>query len=194
MLRSAIAAILPCLCLVFAPPAWSAKNDSVLLINGNDVTGEIKSLEFGSMKYSTDSMGTVSIDWEDIVRVTSPQSLQVELVDGDRYFGSLGAAEEDFHVAVVTPSATYEFASAEVVRITPIDTSKSLINRLDGSLSAGFTTQKSSEVTTLNLATNISYRATTYALNFTANASLTVEETERHGVEAACPALALPMP
>ena len=35
-----------------------------------------------------------NIEWEDIVRVTSPQSLQVELTDGDRYFGTLGEAEE----------------------------------------------------------------------------------------------------
>lgn len=161
----------------------AARNDSVVLINGNDVTGEIESLEFGALEYSTDSMGTVSIEWEDVVRLTSPQSLQVELADGDRYFGTLGEAEEDYLVAVVTPSATYEFASEEIVRITPIDTSSNLFDRIDGSLSLGFTTQKSTEVTTLNVATDASYRTREYALNFEANASLTAqperENTER---------------
>ena len=58
-----LAAILILFCL--APVARAAKTDVVVLINGNDVTGEIKSLEFGELRYSTDSMGTVSIDWED---------------------------------------------------------------------------------------------------------------------------------
>ena len=155
--------------------AFAEKTDIVLLINGDDVTGEIKSLEFGSLRYSTDSMGTVSIDWEDVVRLTSDQSLQIELSDGDRYFGRLGETEENYHVAVITPSATYEFASDEIVRITPIDTSQRFIDRLDGSLGLGFTTQKSSEVTTLNMSTDVSYRTTGYSVNFEANASLTAQ-------------------
>ena len=69
--------------------ALAAKTDVVVLINGNAVTGEVKSLDFGSLSYSTDSMGTVNIDWEDIVTVTSEQSLQIELTDGTRYFGKL---------------------------------------------------------------------------------------------------------
>ena len=167
-----------CLSLLYLSPAFAARNDVVLLLNGDDVTGEIKSLEFGSMSYKTDSMGTVKIDWEDVVRLTSPQSLQIELSDGDRYFGSLGEAGEDYHIAVVTASATYEFASAEIVRITPIDTSKRIIDRIDGSISAGFTSQKSSEVTTFNLASDFSYRTRGYSLTFTANTSLT-DQPER---------------
>ena len=62
--------------------AMAAKTDVVILVNGNAVTGEVKSLEFGSLRYSTDSMGTVNIDWEDIVSVTSQQDLQIELADG----------------------------------------------------------------------------------------------------------------
>ena len=64
--------------------AIAAKSDVVTLINGNAVTGEIESLEFGVLKYSTDSMGTLTIDWEDIVSVTSDRHMQVELTDGRR--------------------------------------------------------------------------------------------------------------
>ena len=80
----------------------AAKTDTVLLVNGNAVTGEVKNLEFGVLRYSTDSMGTVSIDWEDIVSVTSNQNLQVELTDGTRYFGELLPTEDDFYVRIKT--------------------------------------------------------------------------------------------
>ena len=43
----------------------SLRNDVVVLVNGNSVTGEIQSLEFGNLSYETDSMGTVDIDWEE---------------------------------------------------------------------------------------------------------------------------------
>jgi hypothetical protein len=46
--------------LCLAPLAQAAKTDVVTLINGDDVTGEVKSLEFSELRYSTDSMGTVS--------------------------------------------------------------------------------------------------------------------------------------
>jgi hypothetical protein len=66
----------------FLAPAMAEKTDVVVLVNGNAVTGEVKSLEFGVLRYSTDSMGTVSIDWEDIVSVSSQEHHQVELTDG----------------------------------------------------------------------------------------------------------------
>ena len=39
---------------VISMPAYAEKTDVVVLINGNAVTGEIKSLDFGSLRYSTD--------------------------------------------------------------------------------------------------------------------------------------------
>ena len=58
------------------------KTDVVVLINGDAVTAEIKSLAFSDLRYSTDSMGTVDIEWEDIVSLTSNQSLQIETATG----------------------------------------------------------------------------------------------------------------
>ena len=56
------------LLLLWLEQAFAAKTDVVILVNGNAITGEIESLEFGSLKYSTDSMGSVFIDWDDVER------------------------------------------------------------------------------------------------------------------------------
>jgi hypothetical protein len=82
--------------------AMAARTDNVLLINGNTVTGEIESLEFGDLEYSTDSMGTVHIDWEDVVAITTNRRLQVEVSNGTRFFGNLEGAQERFYINVVT--------------------------------------------------------------------------------------------
>lgn len=164
--------------VVVSQAAIADKTDIAHLVNGDAVTGEIKSLDFGALSYSTDSMGTVSIDWEDIVGLTSKQTLQVEVTDGRRYFGHLGAAEKERQLRVVTLSETVALPTNQVVRMTPIDTDDPLLERLDGSFSLGFTTQKSSEVTTLNIATDVSYRTRQYLLGLQANATYTEQPGE----------------
>jgi hypothetical protein len=64
------------------------------------------------------------------------------------------------------------------VRITPIETSEKFLQRLDGSFSFGFQTQKSSEVTTSNLAADISYRTQKYLLGLRLNSSVTDQPNE----------------
>lgn len=159
-------------------PALAVKSDIVVLVNGNAVTGEVKSLEFGSLRYSTDSMGTVSIDWEDILSVSSQQDLQIELIEGTRYFGKLFPAGEPHHVRIVTASEEIVVESARIVRITPIDTGERFLERLDGSFSFGIQTQKSSQVTTSNLAADVSYRTRKFLFGTRLNSSVTDQPSE----------------
>ena len=156
----------------------AAKSDVVVLVNGNAVTGKVKSLEFGSLRYSTDSMGTVSIDWEDILSVSSEQDLQIELTEGTRYFGKRFPAGEPHHVRIVTASEEIVVESSQIVRITPIDTGERFLERLDGSFSLGMQTQKSSQVTTSNLAADVSYRTRKYLFGTRLNSSVTDQPSE----------------
>ena len=164
----------------------AAKTDTVLLVNGNAVTGEVKNLEFGVLRYSTDSMGTVSIDWEDIVSVTSNQNLQVELTDGTRYFGELLPTEDDFYVRIKTAQRELVLEAQQIIRITPIETSEKLYQRIDGSFSFGVQTQKSNGITTSNLAADISYRTRRYLVGLRMNSSVTDQDnlptTSRQGL------------
>ena len=171
----AATAIVSCL-LPFA--ANAAKTDVVILVNGNAVTGEVKSLEFGSLRYSTDSMGTVNIDWEDILSLTSQQDLQIELTDGTRYFGKLFPGDESYFVRIVTASEELVVESSQIVRITPIETSERFLERLDGSFSFGVQTTKSTEVITSNLAADVSYRTRKYLVGTRLNSSVTEQPNE----------------
>ena len=165
------AALLLILCLPHSVQA--AKTDVVVLINGDHVTGEVKSLEFGELRYSTDSMGTVDIEWEEIVSLTSDQSLQVEVVSGIRYFGNLVAAGGEGLIAVGRGDNVQELEISHVVRITPIETDEKIWHRLEGSVKFGFDTEKASEVTSGNLNANVRYRALTYLLGLDISSSFT---------------------
>lgn len=162
----------------FSLPGHAAKTDVVTLINGNAITGEIKVLDFGALRYSTDSMGTVNIDWEDIVGITSDQNLQIELTNGTKYFGKLRASDEDFSIRVRTASADVDLRTQRVVRITPIDEQEKFWQNLDGSFSLGLQTQKSSEVTTSNFNLDVFRRARTYLVGLKMNSVITDQPSE----------------
>ncbi|MCZ6516866.1 MAG: hypothetical protein O6763_05195, partial [Gammaproteobacteria bacterium] len=153
--------------------AEAAKTDVVVLINGDAVTGEIKSLDFGALRYSTDSMGTVSIEWEEVVSLQSDQSLQVEVASGTRYFGGLFATGADGRVGVGRGENIQEIDMSQIVRITPIETDEKIWQRFEGSVKFGFNSDKASQVTIGNLSANVRYRARTYLLGFDLVSSIT---------------------
>ncbi|MCZ6516331.1 MAG: DUF481 domain-containing protein [Gammaproteobacteria bacterium] len=153
--------------------AEAAKTDIVVLINGDAVTGEIKSLDFGALRYSTDSMGTVSIEWEEVVSLQSNQSLQVEVASGTRYFGGLFATGADGRVGVGRGENIQEIDLSQIVRITPIETDEKIWQRFEGSLKFGFNSDKASQVTIGNLSANVRYRARTYLLGLDLITSIT---------------------
>jgi hypothetical protein len=157
----------------FLVPAYAAKTDVVILVNGNAVTGEIKELEFGALQYSTDSMGTVGIDWEDIVSIKSDQTLQVEITDGSRYYGRLLTAENEHTVLVKTASQEVILTAKEIVRITPIETSDNLWQRMEGDFSLGFQAQKSTRVNTSNLSSDVRYRSRKFLVGLKLNSAVT---------------------
>ena len=156
----------------------AARTDTALLINGNVVTGEIESYEFGVLEYSTDSMGTVDIDWEDIVGLTSNQNLQVEVSNGTRFLGNLEAAEDRFHINVITAHGPVELSMDRIIRITPIDVSEKFVNRLEGGISVGLNSQSGSGVNTFNSTADIRYRAEQYLVGLSLNSAITDQPSE----------------
>ena len=152
---------------VLALPALAAKTDVVTLKNGDRITGELKEMAYGQLRYSTDNLGTVYIEWDDVVHLKSDQRFQVEMLNGDRYFGRIvdtGAAREPGHVRL---RANPEPGSAEgevdiplvgIARILVLDTG-SWKDKYDGSISLGYNFAQSTGIQAFNLAAEIGSRS-----------------------------------
>jgi len=168
------------------PGLSSQKSDIVVLLNGNAVTGEIKSLEFGLLQYSTDSMGTVSIDWEDVTSVTSNQYLEVEVSSGAKFFGNLELAKALESVSVGFGEDVDLIKMLDVVRITPIATNRRFLNRLEGDVSFGYNTDKASGVTQGRVTASVRYRTVKHLMGLKIDSSITsqdeVENTQRRSI------------
>ena len=135
--------------------ASALKTDVVTLRNGDRITGEIKGLASGKLDYSTDDAGRLSIEWDKVARVTTPQQLQVELGTGAKYFGRLGVSDRDGFLVVVH-SGVDTLPVESVVEISPINAG--FLQRVKSYLDVGFTVAKANQATTFSLSGSADYR------------------------------------
>jgi putative salt-induced outer membrane protein YdiY len=158
--RHVVPALLMACIAWFGPAAMAApKTDVVVLINGDHITGEVKSLEYNQLKLSTEHMGTIYIEWDKIASLQSSQYLLLERTDGTRYYGQLvaGDADSTLQVARSVDEPLEVVDMAVVVRAQPIE-GGDFINRLDGYVSAGLDMANASDRRSIDLAGGLSSR------------------------------------
>jgi hypothetical protein len=140
--------------------ALAARTDVVSLVNGDSVTGEVKELTQGLLRYKTDSMSTVSVEWVDVVRVVSKLTFQVEAKNGEYYYGAFLEPDEDRVLRVGIGEFQVDLKMTEVVGITRIK--HGFWKTVDGSLSLGFQATKATEVVQMSFMGNAERRTRTY--------------------------------
>jgi hypothetical protein len=154
--RAASGALLLAFLLVLGPLAIGAvKTDIIVLTNGDRITGEIRSLSDGLLTYKTDDMGTLSVEWERIVRISSQWPFILEDGRGTRYTGALRETPEPGRVMVLTESGPVTLRLADVVGIARFG--KHLLQRFQGYLDMGFSLQKAQSLGQFNLGASLGY-------------------------------------
>jgi putative salt-induced outer membrane protein YdiY len=183
--RLARAVLLAATTLAFdAGEALAQKTDVVVLVNGDTLTCEIKLLDRGRLQVSTDHLGTVNIEWDKVVSVTSSRIFRVETATGLRLLGRL-ATSEAAHLDVVQETGTVSVSQPDVVSIVPIG--RSFWSRVDGGVNVGLSYTQSSGIAQLNVGANALHRrpngqlTMSYSSFFTADAD--GENTSRHAAD-----------
>lgn len=128
-----------------AAPSAAEKTDRILVSNGNEILGEIKFLERGRLRVSTDFMGIVRMDWEQIARVESLLRFEVRTRDGQRYFGQLAPSDEDRVLVITGEHGSLPLPFHEVLLIDQPKPGR--LGQLDASISLAFGFTQASEVT-----------------------------------------------
>ncbi|MEJ2256613.1 MAG: DUF481 domain-containing protein [Woeseiaceae bacterium] len=153
--------------LLACESAVSADTDVVIFENGDRLTGELKSLERGKLRFKTDATGTISIEWDKVAYLRSDQNVQVETSGGQRYLGRLMAAQNTGTVVVSTAGGSVELDAITVVMLEPIE--ERGINRLDGSVTAGYTFAKASSVEQVQFGLDLAARSEFREMRLSAN-------------------------
>jgi hypothetical protein len=142
--------------LIAATPIYAQKTDTVTLRNGNKITGEIKELQRGKLSYSTDDLGTISVEWLQIQHIVSTHFFEIETGLGERYFGAIQAATEPGLMVVAVAEFADTVRMRSVVRIVPIETT--FWERLDGRVDLGFNYQKANRLLEYTLSGYVRHR------------------------------------
>ncbi len=134
-----------------------AKLDVIHLRNGDTVTGEIKSLDRGILSVSTDFMGTISIEWRGVLRVTSPQTFDVDVGGGARFGGSFPESGQDGVISMdLGGQSVHTLERVDIVRMGPLD--KKLWDRLEARVDMGLDLTRANRSATYNLVAETTYR------------------------------------
>jgi hypothetical protein len=157
-LLGAIAFALTALGFVSLPaPLAAQRTDVVILRNGDHITGEVEELARGRLRFNTDDVGRIFVEWEQAGSVTSDRFFEVELEDGERLFGSLAPGTEEGELQVTQDAASRTVEMMRVVGINPIG--GSFWSRLDGFIELAFTFAKANKATTYTFRGDTDYRA-----------------------------------
>jgi Protein of unknown function, DUF481 len=147
------AALLP------APATAREKTDVIVLKNGDQIHGEIKSMSRGKLSLGTDDAGTLSIEWVKVAQAISTHSYEVEMSSGAKHFGAL-TPPAAIEIGVVVIDGGERLPVVDVVGIVPID--DSILNRVKAYLDAGLTLAKSNQATTFTADGQVAYRGTRF--------------------------------
>src|SRR5262245_51845224 len=148
-MRFALAGMLLLLC---AGSALAQKTDSVWIRNGDRITGEVEGLSRGLLKYSTDDLGTLYIEWDKVDRISTTTLVEVQLTSGVKYFGHLEPGASGW-----LGVSGETLALSQIVTMRPID--KTFFGRVSGYLDLGFSYQKANKTVQLTTGTQVVYRA-----------------------------------
>src|SRR6516162_6153598 len=94
------------------------KSDVVVLRNGDRLSGDIHSLEFGILTLSTDNMSTLSIEWPAVRSITSKFEFAIERNDGTKYHGTIATSEDGADLVVTSDAGTVRFPMMQLERIS----------------------------------------------------------------------------
>ena len=156
------------------------KTDTLRLKNGDRLVGEVKGLTHALLRYSTDNISTVSIEWDAVASVVSRSAFEVELQSGLKHYGRLGTAPAGY-IVVAGATVADTLPLGLVVHIVPM--SQRFLSRVDGYVDVGFTYQQANHNLQFTLGAEASYRgprmmATIQGAHFVQNQD-SLEQTSR---------------
>lgn len=168
-----------------AASAAGAQTDVVEIDNGDRLSGTVKGLDRGRLSFSTAATGTIRIEWDDVAYLTAGRRLDIELSNGQRYFGSLQTGDSAGQLRIVTDSGdVVNIPMLQAVAMTPIE--ESFIDRLNLILSAGYSFTKASDLTQTNVSASLDYRADRNSAGLALSSIVTddvVRSTQRHTLD-----------
>lgn len=129
--------------VAFAAP----KTDVITLNNGDRMTGEVKEMERGKLRFKTDNAGTLYVEWDKVTGLLSGQRLRAELSNGELHFGTALTSADAGHVQLSDgqTGTSVRLSLRDIVELHPVEQGLRLAT-IDGYLTAGYSYAKANNL------------------------------------------------
>jgi putative salt-induced outer membrane protein YdiY len=147
------------LCIAMPAAGTVKRHDTVVMKNGDRLTGDVKKMENGLLYIDTVYVsGSVGVDWNQVERIESTATYRVTLINGKRVTGKIEKAtsnEGEKNFVVRKPSGDQRYSSTE---IASIDSEKPTFWRqLKGSIDSGSSFTSGNGQTSITTDANATY-------------------------------------
>jgi len=132
------------------------RTDTIIHINGDVLTGELKKLSYGVATWKMDGMGTIDMEEVKIRSIRSDKMFEIKMKNGFIYFGSLDTSNVDRQVYILASDGRNLVHIDDIVEIYPLR--KNFWMRTTGNFSLGANFSKGSNVGTVTFSGNLDYK------------------------------------
>ncbi len=143
-----------------------AQNDTIVSVKGDQLVGEIKSLEKGVLILKTDySDKDFNIEWDHIEELITDRTFLIFLADGRRINGSIRSHKGDsLLVQISTLQGSLLIDDLlDIIFLKPLE--QSFLGRLDASIEIGYTYTKAHNHHQFSSRSNLGYLADVWGVN-----------------------------
>jgi hypothetical protein len=146
----------------FAPSIHAKRNDDIVILkNGDRLTGEIKGLQQGELKFKASYMAeAVRLDWSRVERLESKDRYLIALVDGQRLTDFLRLATDDLLIGAEQNAIRVK--QMAVLRITPVEAK--FWRQLEGRIDFGFSFTSGNDQYQTEFSASATYRRRDHSL------------------------------
>ncbi len=157
--------------------AWASsrqKTDVVYMQNGDRITGEIKSLDKGSLSVKPNYVSSsIVLDWTKVDHLESSQTFLVVDPHGNSYVGTFGTSAEKNTLHILGPDgATLPHNS--VIEISEIGST--FVKRMRGNIDAGLSSTASNQQSDLSIQTGLTYQSEKQIYSFSSSSQFATQQ------------------
>jgi hypothetical protein len=154
-----------------------AQTDVAWFKNGDRLTGEIKALDRGRISFDSPTTGVINLEWDDIDRLFSTTTFEVNLQSGERIYGTLAETTTgDGKISVQTPTETRDLPTQTVVRMTPIKAK--VADRIEMRVDLGYSLAKANDLDQSSFGYEFRYRGEARQITFDVDGSTSSSEND----------------
>ncbi len=143
--------------LVFLSFNLKAQLDSLRLTNGDEIIGEVKSMDRGILAFETDySDDDFTIEWEKVAYIATTTKFMITILGGEKYFTNIHS-ENDTLVRIETGEMVQLVSVNDIVNLDPYE--DKFIERLSLEISVGYDVAQARHLQSFTSSSLFNYKA-----------------------------------